>query len=46
MEMKSRVRDKILKDKELAHLAPDIENAHIETFDAFCLFLAKKYAER
>ena len=44
MEMKSRVRDKILKDKELAHLAPDIENAHIETFDAFCLFLVKKYA--
>ena len=44
MEMKSRVRDKILKDEELAHLAPDIENAHIETFDAFCLFLVKKYA--
>ena len=44
MEMKSRVRDKILDDNELAHLAPDIENAHIETFDAFCLFLVKKYA--
>lgn len=44
MEMKSRVRDKILADAELAHLAPDIENSHIETFDAFCLFLAKKYA--
>ncbi|MCQ2087126.1 MAG: UvrD-helicase domain-containing protein [Bacilli bacterium] len=44
MEMKSRVRDKILEDSELAHLAPDIENSHIETFDAFCLFLVKKYS--
>lgn len=44
MEMKSRVRGKILEDSNLSHFAPDIENAHIETFDAFCLFLAKKYA--
>ena len=45
MEMKSRVRDKILDDPELTKFAPDVENAHIETFDAFCLFLVKKYAQ-
>ena len=45
MEMKSRVRDKILDDPELAKFAPDVDNAHIETFDAFSLFLVRKYAQ-
>ena len=43
-EMKQRIRKKLLEDPECAHLAGDIENAHIETFDAFSLFLVKKYA--
>ena len=43
-EMKIRVRKKLLDDPELANLAVAIENSHIETFDAFCLFIAKKYA--
>ena len=43
-EMKKRTREKILEDKELAHLSSKVEASHIETFDAFALFLVKKYA--
>lgn len=43
-EMKSRVRDKLLNDPACQHMAAELENAHIETFDAFALFLVKKYA--
>ena len=43
-EMKNRVREKIAKDIEIAHLASQVENAHIQTFDGFALFLVKKYA--
>lgn len=44
MSMKSKIRSSLLANEKLAHLAPDIENAHIETFDAFCLFLVSKFA--
>lgn len=42
-EMKNRVRDKLLKDKETIYLASEVDNSHIETFDAFSLYLVKKY---
>ena len=42
-EMKERVRSKLLDDEETRNLASEVDNAHIETFDAFSLFLAKKY---
>ena len=42
-EMKDRVRSKLLDDKETIRLASEVDNAHIETFDSFSLFLAKKY---
>ena len=45
-EMKNRIREKIVKDKDTKHLASKIETSHIETFDAFALFLVKKYAFR
>ena len=42
-EMKDRVRKKLLDDKETASLASEVDNAHIETFDSFSLYLVKKY---
>ncbi len=42
-EMKNRVRQKLLDDIETQHLASEVDNAHIETFDAFSFYLAKKY---
>ena len=42
-EMKNRVRKKLLDDEETIYLASEVDNAHIETFDAFSYFLAKKY---
>lgn len=42
-EMKQRIKSKILKDEELSCNAHLVDAAHIETFDAFCLFLVKKY---
>ncbi|MFA7032679.1 MAG: UvrD-helicase domain-containing protein, partial [Bacilli bacterium] len=43
-EMKSRIRDKLLDDKDFYNSLSDLEAAHIETFDAFALFIVKKYA--
>jgi len=43
-EMKSRIRDKLLSDKNFHDSLSDLEAAHIETFDAFALFIVKKYA--
>ena len=43
-EMKYRIRKRILEDPELSHLSSRVETAHIETFDAFALFIVKKYA--
>lgn len=42
-EMKDRVRGKLLEDPDTLYLASEVDNAHIETFDSFSLFLAKKY---
>ena len=42
-EMKVRVRDKLLGDESTLSLASEVDNAHIETFDSFSLYLAKKY---
>lgn len=43
-EMKSRVRNKLLEDKETIFMASQVDNAHIETFDSFTLFLTQKYS--
>ena len=41
--MKEKVRELLIKDPETRHLASEVDSAHIETFDSFNLFLAKKY---
>lgn len=43
-EMKIRLRDKLLSDPATSHLTSELEAAHIETFDAFSLYLVKKYS--
>ncbi len=45
-EMKTRIREKLVEDPSTRHLASRIETSHIETFDAFALFLVKKYSFR
>ena len=45
-EMKNRVREKLIDDPETLYLASEVDNAHIETFDAFSLYLVKKYFYR
>ena len=42
-EMKDRTRKKLFDDPETKELATEVDNAHIETFDSFCLYLVKKY---
>ncbi|MEG0034052.1 MAG: UvrD-helicase domain-containing protein [Bacilli bacterium] len=44
-EMKQRILGKISKDLELFHLVPALNSSHIETFDSYYLFLAKKYSK-
>ena len=44
IEMKTRIRKRLLEIPETRKIAFDIDNAHIETFDSFAMFLAKKYA--
>lgn len=44
IEMKNRIRQAILNDEKFKDLAAEVENSHIETFDAFALFVVKKYA--
>lgn len=43
-EMKIRLRDKLIGDSSTSHLTSELEAAHIETFDAFSLYLVKKYS--
>ena len=43
-EMKQRIRDNLLKEESLSYMVDQIETAHIQTFDAFNLFIVKKYA--
>ena len=42
-EMKERVRQKLASDETTSRFAVEVDNTHIETFDSFYLFLAKKY---
>ncbi len=42
-EMKQRIRNLLLEDVETKKFAVEVDNAHIETFDSFYLFLASKY---
>ena len=45
-EMKKRIRKKILADDALKDQSSKVESSHIETFDAFALFIVKKYAHK
>lgn len=42
-EMKERIRKRLSKDKTTKKFAVEVDNTHIETFDAFYLYIAKKY---
>ena len=42
-QMKSRIKEKILADESTRHLAPKVDEAHIETFDAFALYIVKRF---
>ena len=42
-EMKERIKANLLENKETAHLAQEVDSAHISTFDAFALYLVRKY---
>lgn len=42
-EMKERVRGLLLEDESTKKFAVEVDNTHIETFDSFYLFLARKY---
>ena len=42
-EMKTRIKNMISNDDSLIHYADNVEFAHIQTFDAFNLFLVKKF---
>lgn len=42
-EMKHRIKEEILKDEQISHLANEVDNSNITTFDAFALSFVKKY---
>ena len=42
-EMKQRIRTKLLEDNDTKEFAVEVDNSHIETFDSFYLFIARKY---
>ena len=42
-EMKQRIRKRLLEDPITKKFAAEVDNTHIETFDAFYLYIAKKY---
>ena len=42
-EMKERLRKLLLEDESTKAFAVEVDNTHIETFDSFYLFLARKY---
>lgn len=43
-EMKNRIRTNLAKDEKTFLESLSVDNAHIETYDAFLLFLVKKYS--
>lgn len=42
-EMKQRIRKRLSEDEETKKFATEVDNTHIETFDAFYLYIARKY---
>ena len=42
-EMKTRIKEKILKNPSTSHLASDVDSAYITTFDSYALSIVKKY---
>ena len=42
-EMKERIRERLNEDEDTKKFAVEVDNTHIETFDAFYLYIAKKY---
>ena len=44
-EMKNRIRDKLSNDPGTLNQSLLVDNAHIETFDSFALYLVKKYCK-
>lgn len=42
-EMKERIRQALMKEKELAHQLDRLDSAYITTFDSFALSIVKKY---
>lgn len=43
-DMKKKIKKKILETPEIAHLAKDVDNANICTFDSYALSLVKQYS--
>ena len=44
-EMKRRIKDEIIKEhKNIIDILPLVDSSHIETYDAFRLFIVKKYS--
>lgn len=43
LEMKGRIKARILKDKTIADIASKVDSSYITTFDAFALSMIKKY---
>lgn len=42
-EMKTRIKEAILKTDEIKHLVKEVDGANISTFDSYALSLVKKY---
>ena len=42
-EMKTRIKEKILKNPSTSHLASDVDSAYITTFDSYALSIVRKY---
>jgi len=42
-EMRSRIRQHIQQDERLHHVLADLEQAHIQTFDSYALYILKTY---
>ena len=45
-EMKTRIKDELSKNGSTKHLVPLVDSANISTFDAYFLYLCKKYSSR
>lgn len=45
-EMKGRIKNKIIENPDISDQVNKVEAAHIQTFDAFALYLVKRYCDR